>query len=147
MKETLLTWLLKQLPSFCRLVSWFFGRKPKPVIIHCLIVEDDDNDAHFIQYYITRCGHTWERVDSAEEALNRVADTFFPLVFIDMRLHLMPGATLMSILSKRSRRPKTVVVCGEPGDTEYITPSRLLHIVRKPVSLEAIEDVFNELKL
>lgn len=133
------------LPTVCKVFRWFTRQQPKA--LRFLIIEDDQNDAERLQEFLERLGHQWEWSTSAEHAISVLPRNHFNAVFIDLRLSAMPGTEIVRQLRRSARKPKAVVVCGAPYDLEFITPSRGLHVIRKPVSLEAIEDMIGDLKL
>lgn len=135
----------KVLAALCNVFRWFNRRKPHRGVF--LIVEDDAMDAAILQRLLKKRGWHSEVATSAETAAGLVAHTYYPAVFIDMRLPGMPGSALVRVLSDNHPETNIVIVCGEPADLAKIEPSQFVCLIRKPPTLEAIEDVLNKLKL
>ncbi len=135
----------KLFAAACQFLRWLTRRKPKRGVF--LIVEDSPNDAEILKYRIKKRGWECEVATSGEAAAGMVKHTFYPVCFIDMRLPGMPGEALVRLLSREAPNTNIVVVCGEPRDLELIPDGQFVCVMRKPPTLEAIEDMLNKLKL
>jgi len=129
----------------CKAIRWLTFRKPKRGVF--LIVEDNPNDAEILQYRVQKRGWECEIATCGEAAAGLVKHTHYPIAFIDMRLPGMSGAALVRLLSREAPDTNIVVVCGEPRDLENIPDGQFVCVMRKPPTLEAIEDMLNKLKL
>lgn len=76
-----------------------------------------------------------------------VRHTFYPVIFVDLRLPTMSGQALLRILSRDAPNANAIVVCGEARDLEDLPPSRFVSVIRKPVTLDAIEEMIVKLKI
>lgn len=135
---------LKLLPAFCKLVRWFTGSKPKPILL--LQVEDDSNDAFFLQRILESQGYDCDTASTAEEAIGCFTHTRYACVFVDLRLPRMSGKELLRVVSARAPRTRPVIVCGEPGDLAQLERGHRYTVIFKPVTLDAILDVIGDLK-
>src|SRR5690349_10245933 len=126
-------------PVVCKVLRWLTRRKPKAVNV--LIVDDDPNDAELLQVTLRKRGWTAEIASSGEVAAGLVRHTFYPIIFVDMRLPGLSGEALLRILSRDSPNASAVVVCGETSDLADIPPSRFISVIRKPVTLDAVEEM------
>ena len=140
-----LAFLWKALPWVCKAARYVTRHKPEPPTF--LIVEDDPNDSEVLQIVLRKRGIKSEVATSAEAAAGLVRHTFYPVVFVDMRLPTMSGTALLRILSRDIPNTNAVVVCGEPYDLKDLPASRFISVIRKPATLDAIEEMLQKLKL
>jgi DNA-binding response OmpR family regulator len=76
---------------------------------HTLIVDDEPSIRFFLEKALHRSGHTVETASSGEEALDRLKDTSFDLVMLDLKLGgRVDGLRVLEAV--RWRWPETVVV-------------------------------------
>ena len=76
---------------------------------HTLVVDDDDGVRFFLEETLRRDGHTVVGASSGEEALDRMRDTYFDLVVLDLKLSgRVDGLRVLEAV--RWRWPETVVV-------------------------------------
>ena len=129
----------------CQVLRWVTRRKPRKGVF--LVVEDDPRDAEIIELRLKKRGWRCEIATSGEVAAGLVKHTFYPVAFVDLRLPGMPGQALLRILSRDTPNTHLVVVCGEPNDLDKLPDGQFVCLMRKPPSLEAIEDMLNKLKL
>ena len=134
----LFSWLCKALRCLTRL-------KPRRGVF--LIVEDNALDAELLQYRLAKCGWRSEVAPSAEVAAGLAKHSSYPAAFVDMRLPGMSGAALLRLLSRDAPQTNLVVVCGEPADLADLPDGQFVCLMRKPPSLEAIQDMLAKLKL
>jgi len=135
----------KIVSELCKALRYITFRKPKRGVF--LIVEDDPRDAELLEYRVKKRGWKCEIATSGEVAAGLVKHTFYPVVFVDMRLPGMSGAALVRVLSREAPNTNIVVVCGEPQDLSNIPDGQFVCVMRKPPTLEAIEDMLHKLKL
>jgi DNA-binding response OmpR family regulator len=76
---------------------------------HTLVVDDDEGVRFFLEETLRRDGHIVVAASSGEEALDRMRDTFFDLVMLDLKLGgRVDGLRVLEAV--RWRWPETVVV-------------------------------------
>lgn len=75
--------------------------------MNILIIEDDKLTLHSLKHVIEGFGHKVELADNAEEAMNKVVDGKFDLVFSDIMMPGISGLSLLTIL-------RTVHLCKTP---------------------------------
>ena len=135
----------KLLPSICKAFQWLTRRKPGNGTF--LIVEDDQHDADWIKRKLSKRGRICELATSGETAQGLVQHTHYACIFVDLRLPGMPGQALLQVLSNDAPNAAVVVVCGEPADLTDVPAGQPVIFIRKPVSLEGIDDVLKMLRL
>lgn len=140
-----LTPFLELWPVLCKVVRWVTKRKPHTIT--ALIVEDDLNDAELLSLVLKKRGMETEIATSGDVAAGLVRHTFYPVVFLDMRLSGMSGEALLRVLSRDSPNASVVVVCGEPSDLAKIPASRFVSVIRKPATGDAIDEMLAKMKL
>lgn len=135
----------KLFAGLCKVLRWITQRKPRKGVF--LIVEDDPDDAEILEIKIRKRGWKCEVATSGEAAAGLLKHTFYPVAFVDMRLPTMSGEALLRLLSRDSPDTNVVICCGEPRDLEKIPAGQFVCVLRKPPTLEAIEDLLNKLRL
>jgi len=106
-----------------------------------LIVEDDPRIRANLLYQVQRLGLEATAVESAEEALSRLAITLPDLLLLDVRLPGASGVDLVRRLAAEDRLPATVIVSGEASISETVEALQLgVHdFIEKPFSPERLE--------
>lgn len=75
--------------------------------MNILIIEDDKLTLHSLKHVIEGLGHKVELAENAEEAMNKVVEGKFDLVFSDIMMPGISGLSLLTIL-------RTVHLCKTP---------------------------------
>lgn len=135
--ETAWEWLLFIL-TLC-------GRFKRPKVL--LIVDDNASDAEMLQIFILRLKYKTETVDTAEAGLALLKDRHHPIAFIDVRLPMMSGMSMIERIRSISPKTHIVVVCGEVGDLMKLPKGRHFSVIIKPVSLESVEDCVRQARI
>jgi DNA-binding response OmpR family regulator len=77
--------------------------------VRTLVVDDEENIRFFLKGTLQRAGHTVVTASSGEEALNRLRETPFDLIMLDLRLGgRVDGLRVLEAV--RWRWPQTVVI-------------------------------------
>lgn len=137
--------LWKVFVGICKVFRFFTHLTPKRGMF--LVVEDDPDDAFIIKRLLKKRGWECEIATSGEVAQGLVAHSFYSVAFVDMRLPGMSGEALVRILSRDTPNTSIVICCGEPSDLKTIPDGQLFLVIKKPPTLESIEDALNKLKL
>jgi len=85
---------------------------PASPALRVLVVDDDPAVREVLTRVLQRAGHSVTGVASAEEALDRFAALEYDLIFADLSLTGMDGATLLEEVRARDPRIAAVVVTG-----------------------------------
>ncbi len=132
--------ILGQLVSLvCQVWQWV--AKIKPTTGGFLIVEDNEDDAQWLQSKLAKRGQQSEIATSGETAAGLVAHTNYRCIFVDLRLPRLSGEALLRVLSKNAPSSTIVIVCGDTGDLSQLPKGQRIVYIAKPVTLEAIDDV------
>lgn len=110
-------------------------------------MEDNPNDAELLGDVLSRRNITSEVAENATVAIALIRHKFYPVVFVDLRLPGMSGAQLLQVLSRQTPNSQSVIVCGETNDINEIRPSKFLCVIRKPATLDAVEEMLQKLRL
>ena len=124
------------------------GRHPNvqlPPARTALIIEDNPHDAYTLERLLIKRNIKPEIVTSAEVAQGVAKHAFYDIMLIDIRLPGMSGAKLVQIFSDSNPNAKCVVVCGEPSDLFELPAGQYVGFIRKPVTLEAVEEMLKQL--
>lgn len=128
-------------------VPWkrIFRRKKRCL----LIVEDAPEDGEFLKALIEVMGYEGIIVDTAEAGLALITEKpeKFPIVFIDLKLRLMNGLTLIQKVTAVAPQAHCVVVTGAAERLEDLLPGLYIGVVQKPVSSAVIKAVINKTRL
>jgi CheY-like chemotaxis protein/signal transduction histidine kinase/CHASE3 domain sensor protein len=79
---------------------------------HLLIVDDDDDSRAAVRTLLNNDGVTIDEAASAEQALERIAQTGYDCVVLDLGLPGMSGMELLEQLSNRGQIPPVVIYSG-----------------------------------
>jgi len=107
-----------------------------------LIVDDEPQIVHLLSEIVMEAGHTPITAANGRDAL-ALARTLCPgLIISDVRMPLMDGHTLVSILRSDPVQAQTMVIlisaCFEPAQTMIGTPTTLLP---KPLDIPLLESL------
>lgn len=128
-------------------VPWkrIFRRKKR-----CLLVVDDNEvDSEFLKALVEINKHDCEVVNNAEAALALVVrkPLRYPIVFVDLRLPLMSGLTLIPKIRTVAPATHIVAVAGCMDDILDIQPGLYVGVIAKPITAGAIRSVIEKTKL
>lgn len=112
-----------------------------------LIVEDDEQNHILMDSFIASMGHTALHAWNGQEGLN-LADEHHPdLILLDMRLPLMDGWELASIISNDSQLKHIPIVAVsvrvKASDEERAMDAGCDNYIAKPFSLQLIRECIN----
>lgn len=137
--------LWKAFPTICKAVKWITGRKPNRGTV--LIIEDNPADALLLEYSLRKLNYDCQIAESAEVANGFIRAAFFSVIFVDLRLPGLSREALLRVLSTDSPNARLVVVCGEPADLHSVEPGRPIIMIRKPVNVRGLVELFQILSL
>jgi CheY-like chemotaxis protein len=105
-----------------------------------LVVDDEKAICAILEEFLSIFGHTVQSANSGENALERLRETVFDVVFLDIR---MPGISGLEVLKEvKASRPATkVIMISAYGDDETAQKARELGAdgyVQKPVDLPGL---------
>lgn len=104
-----------------------------------LLVEDEANIRKFISVNLTARGYRVVEAESAEEALELMAEVMPAVALLDIRLPGMDGWTLLEKMSQDPHLPKVpvVIVTGSivQSAIEDARYSNLVDVLAKPVQV------------
>jgi DNA-binding response OmpR family regulator len=130
------------LPTLWRVFQWVrTHRQPR-----FLIVEDNLEDAFFLQRTVEHAGCFQVTANSAEMAEGMLRQGKFDYVLLDMRFTGMSGMELLLRILRENPVQVIILTCGEPQDLVAIPKSKLIHCVAKPITAEVIRDILKYLK-
>lgn len=128
-------------------IPWkrIFQRKKR-----CLLVVDDNEvDSEFLKALVGVNGHECEIVSNGEAALALIVlkPERYPIVFVDMRLPLMGGLTLIQKIHATAPKTHLVAVVGLMDDILDIQPGLYVGLIGKPITAGAIRNAIERTKL
>jgi PleD family two-component response regulator len=115
--------------------------------LHVLIIDDDKDTANFFSMVLSLVGFTCDIVNSAKQALSRIAVTQPDMILLDMRLGLEIGGEdiLYQIRSNpRLDETRVIVITAYPAMAEPITNLADL-ILLKPVDVDQLKTLASRL--
>lgn len=110
-------------------------------------MEDNQDDSDYLRSRLKRKGWDCEIASSGEVAQGLVKHQYYPICFVDMRLPGMSGQALVRLLSRDTPRTSVVIVCGEAADVVGVPEGIFVGLIKKPATLEAIEDMLVKLNV
>lgn len=115
--------------------------------MNVLIIEDDKLTLHSLKHVIESLGHKVSLAENAEEAMNKIVDGKFDLVFSDIMMPGISGLSLLTIL-------RTVHLCKTPiiamsilNDKPVMEAAFLAganDFMVKPFTLEGLSETLNK---
>lgn len=114
-----------------------------------LVVDDSEVDSEFLKALVAVNGHDCEIVSNGEAALALIVlkPERYPIVFVDMRLPLMGGLTLIQKIRAVTTGIHVVAVAGLLDDLLDLPPGCYIGLIAKPVTAGAIRSVIEKTKL
>lgn len=105
-----------------------------------MIVEDDNKIRANLLFQLREAGYAPSALESAEAAMNRLAEDRPDLLLLDVRLPGISGIELVSRLAAEDRLPPTIILSGEASITETVDALKLgVHdFIEKPFSRERL---------
>lgn len=137
-------WLLKWLPWACKVIRWLTGRRVDRGTV--LIVEDDANDALWLERLLHKLHYDCEIARSAEVAEGTLRRTYYHIIFVDLRLPGMSGQAFLRVLSEQAPNSRIIVVSGEPSDLSTIPEGKPVIYIRKGATHQGLMELFRMIK-
>jgi len=137
--------IVKLLPTFCKVIQLFRRKKPNRGV--ALVVEDDPQDALLLHLELRRAGFECEIAETAELARGFILHTFYPLVFVDLRLPGMSGEAFLRLLQVESPESKAVIICGDPTDLRTFPAGEPFICIRKNAHVKGLKELFKTLNI
>lgn len=108
-----------------------------------LIVEDNADDIELLSVFLRARKHSHDVAMTGEEALGKLRAGKYDLVFIDLRLPMKDGWTILNSIRDEFPKTKTVITCGEPGDLIYMPTGIPFTVMIKPPTLHGVDEILN----
>jgi two-component system response regulator HydG len=105
-----------------------------------LIIDDEESIRYSFEIFLTEAGYTAITAGSYEEALARISEIDFDLIFIDIILGGRSGIDVLREISKRDILAPVIMITGDPDAAtaqEAFTLGAYGHI-SKPISQEKL---------
>jgi signal transduction histidine kinase/CheY-like chemotaxis protein len=115
--------------------------------LHVLIAEDDRVNQRLAGYMLQKLGHTWEVVGDGQAALDRLAESDFDLVLMDVEMPKLGGLEATARIREREaieggHLPIVAMTAhAMAGDRERFLEAGVDEYVSKPVSRDQLRDV------
>lgn len=112
-----------------------------------LIVEDNPYDLQLINTYLNKLKIDYDYAGTAEEAMGRIQEKKYTVVFVDLRLPLMGGVDFSKRIKEELPETTVIIVPGLMDDVIKLPKGGLILMIGKPVTLDALKEVFKKLKI
>src|SRR5262249_41632661 len=110
-----------------------------------LVVDDEVDICAILTEQLKRLGFQASYALSIEEALSRVAESSFDLVFVDLNLEDGSGYDLIARLRENDATAKIVVISAYDSESKKALQSGANMFVPKPFSKKSIEGALHRL--
>ena len=124
-------------------IGWFLRRRKR---ICLLVVEDNPTDAELTEAKIHKLGWACDVVSSAEGAFPLLQEKQHPVVLLDLRLPYESGAHLAGRILKRFPDTHVVIMAGDGSDAARVLCGMYFGLILKPVTPDALRDIFRKPK-
>ncbi|MCD6017343.1 MAG: response regulator [Bacteroidetes bacterium] len=115
--------------------------------MNILIIEDDKLTLHSLKHVIESLGHKVVLAENAEEAMNKIVDGKFDLVFSDIMMPGISGLSLLTIL-RTVHLVKTPIVAmsilNDKPVVEAAFAAGANDFMVKPFTLEGLTETLNK---
>ncbi|MDQ2998073.1 MAG: response regulator, partial [Chloroflexota bacterium] len=119
---------------------------PPSLALHVLVVDDDPAVREVLARVLQCAGHAVTSVASAEEALDQFAPRQYDLIFTDLSLAGMDGATLLSHVRALDPQIAAVIITGwgklEEGQHQALGAAAVL---TKPFNVAQVLQIVSEI--
>lgn len=108
--------------------------------MNILVVDDERAICEILKEFLSIFGHTVHSAISGEEALERLKEKSFDVIFLDIRMHGISGLEVLKEV-KASRPATKVIMISAYGDDETAQRAKELGAdgyVQKPVDLPGL---------
>lgn len=107
-----------------------------------LVVDDEQLVRWFLERALSKWGHEVISVSSSQEALSRMGDSDFDVLFTDLRMPTGNGAHLVTRVREMAGKTLKIVVCSAFITPEMATDFKKKGILtlKKPFKLVELED-------
>jgi CheY-like chemotaxis protein len=105
-----------------------------------LVVDDEHQIRELFGSVLRQLGHVWETACDAAEALRKVENTEFDLVFTDFNMPGMNGFELAQEIKRRKQRMPVVLITG--SSPEFVPP-HIDRVLRKPFTVDELRETIS----
>jgi two-component system response regulator HydG len=105
-----------------------------------LIIDDEESIRYSFEIFLTEAGYTVITAGSYKEALARISEINFDLIFIDIILGVRSGIDVLREISKRDIFPPVIMITGDPDAATAQEAFKLgaYGHISKPISQEKL---------
>ncbi len=82
--------------------------------VRILVVDDDDSIRKVLKTILKRRGYSVDTAKNGEEALEKTAEKFYNLAFIDIRLPDVEGTELLTKIKDTTPKMRKIIITGYP---------------------------------
>jgi len=82
--------------------------------VRILVVDDDDSIRKVLKTILKRRGYAVDTAKNGEEALEKTAEKFYNLAFIDIRLPDVEGTELLTKIKDTTPKMRKIIITGYP---------------------------------
>jgi signal transduction histidine kinase len=129
-------------------VSFTSVRQSDSLPAHILVIDDEKSISRLLTKMLAKHAHHVDVANSGNEALHRLQETAYDLVFLDLKLPGLPGKTVYSwIKQNRTKLSKrTVVLTGDSlnvDTADFLEREGITHLL-KPFHLSELRAVLKQ---
>ena len=128
--------------------SIVFSEKLRDIAI--LVVEDNHINQQLCKKFLNRLGAQPEIASSGKEALNKVKEKSFDLIFMDIRMPEMDGYTVTRAIRKMENVKQPIIYAFTANafeeDRESAKEAGMEGFLSKPVRIKNFESILNQFK-
>ncbi|HUS78220.1 MAG TPA: response regulator [Patescibacteria group bacterium] len=127
-----------------------------------LVVDDDESIRRVFKINLEEEGYTVETAVSGDEALSKIKNSYFNLVFLDVKLGDIEGTDLLKMIDEMRPKMRKIIVTGYPSlenaiqalnrgaDGYLLKPvkiEKLLKVLKEQLEKQREESEFDEKKM
>lgn len=129
----------------------FTKEKPMPRNLKILVAEDDSTNQKLIDLVLSKLGYTPVFVNNGLEATQIVREKSFDIIFMDIQMPEMDGIDATKTIMHDplvDKKPYIIAVTANAikGDKEKYLAAGMYHYLTKPILIEDIKNILDELE-
>ncbi len=117
--------------------------------INILIVDDSEDNRKLLSSLIVKSGNTCETAENGKEAIDKLIENKYDLIFMDLNMPIMTGDAATRFIRSKLPFPKNrikIIAITAHNYSEFFDDFRDVgfnDIINKPYTIQKIKDIIN----
>jgi len=112
-----------------------------------LVVDDEKNHRLMIKLHLNDAGYDVDEAENGSEALSLILNNTYKAILLDLRMEIMDGLTLLSLIKKNHIGIPVIVITAFSSVKNAVTTMKLgaVDFLSKPVDIPALLDLLKQI--